>query len=114
MIGSASLLPSTSGIYLKKGPRGFRWRSKSGEETPWGGQQQPTSRRVSFYANRKAPRIDGAQLLLTFYIFARCVISALPDRVRFRDRVVEGGCRDRKQWRPSTCRRSAWCKHEEL
>jgi hypothetical protein len=63
----------------KKGPRGFRRRSKSREEMP---REDPTagSCRVACFANQKAPRIDGAQLLLTHYIFAWLMRRIRADR----------------------------------
>jgi len=56
---------------VKKGPRGFRRRSKSGRKRPgraataggWG------SYRVAYFANQTVPRIDEAQFLLTFLFF---------------------------------------------
>src|ERR1700681_549011 len=61
----------SSNSRAKKGPRGFRRRSKSGRKRPgraataggWG------SYRVAYFANQTVPRIDEAQFLLTFLFF---------------------------------------------
>jgi hypothetical protein len=62
----------------KKGPRGFRRRSKSGEETPWEGSDSG-GHRLSCFANQKGPNVDGAQFLLTIFcsrfIFRRADMS---------------------------------------
>src|ERR1700694_3743656 len=77
-----SLFPSipSPATYLKRGPRGFRRRSKSGRKRPGGGQRQRRSCRVSYFANQKAPRVDRAQFLLALHV----------SRGR---RIVLGSCR---------------------
>jgi hypothetical protein len=73
--------------FTKKGPRGYRRRSKSREETPWGGQRQRGGGyRLSDFANQKARRIDGAQFLL----------ALLRSRVTSRMADAQYSCRSRR------------------
>jgi hypothetical protein len=60
----------------KKGPRGFRRRSKSGRKRPGKGSDSGGwgSHRVSYFANPKAPRIDEAQFSARVSRF--CVATA--------------------------------------
>src|ERR1700722_14811512 len=68
---SCSILPNLrellsyfqQSVFQEKGPRGFRRRSKSGRKRPGEGQRRRGVRghRVSYFANRKIPRIDEAQ-----------------------------------------------------
>jgi hypothetical protein len=87
MIGSASLLPAfqSRNSFTKKGPRGYRRRSKSREETPWGAATAG-SYRLSGFANQKDPRIDEAQFLLALLALAR--IANVSDRAA----VDHAGC----------------------
>ena len=71
----------------KKGPRGFRRRSKSREETPWGAATAG-GYRLSGFANQKDPRIDEAQFLLT--------LLALALQISHRRRVGPCCCRSRR------------------
>ena len=73
--------------FTKKGPRGFRRRSKSREETPWGAATAG-SYRLSGFANQKDPRIDGAQFLLA--------LLALALQISHRQRVGACCCRSRR------------------
>lgn len=47
--------------FKKKGPRGFRRRSKSGRKRPLGRAATAGGHRVSYFANPRGPRIDEAQ-----------------------------------------------------
>ena len=73
--------------FTKKGPRGYRRRSKSREETPWGAATAG-SYRLSGFANQKDPRIDEAQFLLT--------LLALALQISHRRRVGPCCCRSRR------------------
>jgi hypothetical protein len=67
----------------KKGPRGFRRRSKSGRKRPGEGQRQRGwgSHRVSYFANPKAPRIDEAQFSARALRFCVATVRIAADHV---------------------------------
>jgi hypothetical protein len=62
-----SSIPSPA-TYLKKGPRGFRRRSKSGRKRPGEGSDSGGAVAYLIFANQKAPRVDRAQFLLAIHI----------------------------------------------
>ncbi len=67
----------------KKGPRGFRRRSKSGRKRPGEGQRQRgvSSYRVFYFANPKAPRIDEAQFSAHVSRFCVATVRIAADHV---------------------------------
>src|SRR3979490_2013907 len=65
-VGTPASCRSTLPQSKKKGPRGFRRRSKSREETPRGGGATWGCRRL-YLAFRKTPCIDGAQFTLAAF-----------------------------------------------
>jgi hypothetical protein len=65
MIGSIFKHPQSRNVFKqKKGPRDFRGRSKSGEETPGEGSDSWEDYRCFYFADQGAGCIDGAQFLL--------------------------------------------------
>src|SRR3979490_3416464 len=65
-VGTPASCRSTLPQSKKKGPRAFRRRSKSREETPRGGGSTWGCRRL-YLAFRKTPCIDGAQFTLAAF-----------------------------------------------
>jgi hypothetical protein len=97
----------SSNSRAKKGPRGFRRRSKSGRKRPGNareGQRQSAVADVHF-ANQSATRIDGAQFLHAFSDFAWLarrplllpddVSGGLPEYARTRNNDARQGVDDR-------------------
>jgi len=66
----ASLFPSipSPATYLKKGPRGFRRRSKSGRKRPGEGSDSGGAVAYLILQIKKAPRVDRAQFLLALHV----------------------------------------------